>query len=112
MSSFRRIARPASVACRCRQSSAPEAYRLGAHHKEGRTECQDEEPLKVDVGPVHYVEGSGLGHDFIEDVHVMHGPAGDAEKRGNVAVQIQQGVHLDGGLALAKRRAFSPGVYS
>ena len=34
----------------------------------------------------------------------MHGPAGDADKRGNVAVQIQQGVHLDGGLALAKLR--------
>ena len=34
----------------------------------------------------------------------MHSPAGDADKRGNVAVQIQHGVHLDGGLALAKLR--------
>src|SRR5271157_1746866 len=78
--------------------------RLGAHDKEGRAERKDEEPLKVDVGPVHYVEGSGLGQDLVEEVHIMHGPAGDADKRGNVAVQIQQGMHLDGGLAWAKLR--------
>jgi hypothetical protein len=29
---------------------------------------------------------------------------GDADKSGNVAVQVQQGVHLDGGLAPAKLR--------
>src|SRR5664279_1426589 len=78
--------------------------RLGAHNKEGRTEGKDEEPLKVDVGPVHHVEGPSLRHNLVEDVHIMHGPAGDADKRGYVAVQIQQGMHLDGGLALAKLR--------
>ena len=34
----------------------------------------------------------------------MHIPAGDTDKRGNVAVQVQQGVHLDRGLAPAKLR--------
>ena len=34
----------------------------------------------------------------------MHIAAGDADKRGDVAVQVQQGVHLDGGLAPAKLR--------
>ena len=34
----------------------------------------------------------------------MHLAAGDADKRGNVAVQVQQRVHLDGGLAPAKLR--------
>ena len=32
----------------------------------------------------------------------MHIPAGDADKRGNVAAQIQQGVHLHGGFVLAE----------
>jgi hypothetical protein len=38
----------------------------------------------------------------------VHSPAGDAEKRGNVAVQVQQGVHLDdrkrAGLSWNRRR--------
>jgi len=34
----------------------------------------------------------------------MHITAGDTDERGNVAVQVQQGVHLDGGLAPAKLR--------
>jgi hypothetical protein len=34
----------------------------------------------------------------------MHIPAGDADKCGNVAVQVQQGVHLDSSLAPAKLR--------
>jgi len=34
----------------------------------------------------------------------MHIPAGDADKCWNVAVQVQQGVHLDGGLAPTKLR--------
>src|SRR6266566_2944786 len=54
--------------------------------------------------PVHHVEGPSLRHDLVEEVHVMHIPAGDADKCGNVAVQVQQGVHLDGGLAPAKLR--------
>src|ERR1700676_3623470 len=34
----------------------------------------------------------------------MHITAGDRDERGNVAVQVQEGVHLDSGLALAKLR--------
>jgi len=70
--------------------------------KEGRAERKDEEPLKIDVAPVHHVEGTSLWHDLVEEVHVMHGTAGDADKRGDVAVQVQQRVHLDGGFVLAK----------
>lgn len=38
---------------------------LGAHDKEGRTESKDEEPLKIDVAPIHDIEGSGFGHDLV-----------------------------------------------
>src|SRR5271165_662482 len=89
---------------RMRVAPLQQHVRLGAHDKEGRAERKDEEPLKVDVGPIHHVEGPSLRHNLVEDVHIMHGPAGDADKRGDVAVQIQQGMHLDGGLALAKLR--------
>ena len=51
---------------------------------------------------LHHVEGSSLRKYLVEDIHVMHISAGDADKRGDVAVQVQQSMHLDGGLALTK----------
>ena len=87
-----------------RVTSLQKHIRLGAHDKEGGAERKDEEPLKIDVAPVHHVEGPRLRHDLVQNVHIMHITAGDADKRGNVAVQIQQGVHLYGGLAPAKLR--------
>jgi hypothetical protein len=48
------------------------------------------------------ISTSGLGQNLIEDVDVVHFSVGNADKRGNVSVQVEQSVHLDGGLALAK----------
>src|SRR6266852_5685604 len=87
---------------RMRVASLEQHVRLGAHDKEGRAERKDEEPLKIDVAPVQHVEGHRLWQDLVEEVHIMHIPTGDADKCGNVAVQVQQSVHLDGGLAPAK----------
>src|SRR5882762_90093 len=87
-----------------RVASLEKHVRLGAHNKEGRAERKDVEPLKIDVAPVHNVEGTCLRHDLVQDVHIMHITASDTDERGNVAVQVQQGVHLDGRLAPAKLR--------
>src|SRR2546426_11929055 len=76
--------------------------RIGAHDKEGRAERKDEESLKIDVAPVQHIEGPSLRQDLVEEVHIVHIPAGDADKGGNVAVQVEQGVHLDGGLTPAE----------
>ena len=43
-----------------------------------------------------------VGIDLVKNIDVMHFAVGDADKRGDVAMQIQQGVHLDGGFALAE----------
>jgi hypothetical protein len=48
------------------------------------------------------VERPGLRQDLIEDVDVMHFAPGNAEKRGDVAVQIEQSMHLDSDLVLAE----------
>ena len=87
-----------------RVASLDKYIRFGAHNKEGRAERKDEEPLEIDVASVHHVEGTCLRHDLVQDIHVVHIPTGDADERGNVAVQVQQSMHLDGGLALTKLR--------
>jgi hypothetical protein len=73
-----------------------------AHDEEGGTEREPVETLEIDVAPVHDVERPGLWQNLVQDVDVVNLAIRNADKRGDVAVQIQQGVHLDGGLVLAK----------
>src|SRR5271155_5392356 len=79
---------------------------FGAHHKECGAEGKQEEALEIDVAAIHNIESPGFGNDLIKDVHVMHFAVGNADKRGNIAVQVQQRVHFDGGLVGAES---SPG---
>jgi len=87
-----------------RVASLDKYIRFGAHDKEGRAECEDEEPLKIDIASVHNVKRTCFRHDLVQDVYVVHIATGDADERGNVAVQVQQSMHLDGGLAPTKLR--------
>ena len=61
-----------------------------------------EEAFEIDVGPIHDVEGAGLGEELVEDVDVVRFAIANADKRGDVAPQVQQRVHLHGGLAPAE----------
>ena len=72
--------------------------------KERSGEREAMQPLEIEIAAVHYVERSGLGRDLIEDVHVMHLAIGNADKQGNVAVQIDQRVQLDRSLVFTKAR--------
>src|ERR1700722_15644029 len=87
-----------------RVASLDQYIRLGADNEESRAECKNKEPLEINVASVHNVEGACLWHDLVQDVHVVHIPAGDADERRNVAVQVQPGMHPHAGLALTKLR--------
>jgi len=87
-----------------RVASLDQHIRLSADDEESGAECKNKEPLEINVASVHDVEGACLWHDLVQDVHIVHIPTGDADERGNVAVQVQQSMHLDGGLALTKLR--------
>jgi hypothetical protein len=87
-----------------RVASLDKNIRLGAHNKEGRAECEDEEPLKIDIASVHNVKRTCFRDDLVQDVYIVYIATGDANERGNVAVQVQQSMHLDGGLAPTKLR--------
>ena len=41
---------------------------LGSHDEERRAEGEHDEAFEIDVGPIHDVEGAGLGADLVEDV--------------------------------------------
>ena len=75
---------------------------LGSHDEERRAEGEHEEAFEIDVGPIHDVEGAGLGADLVEDVDVVRFAVGNADKRGDVAVQVQQRVHLHSSLVPAE----------
>ena len=75
---------------------------LGADDEERRAEGEHEEAFEIDVGSIHNVEGAGLGVDFVKDVDVVHFAVGNADKCGDIAPQVQQGVHLHGSLALSE----------
>src|ERR1017187_6096864 len=77
---------------------------FGAHYEEGGTEREEEEALEIHIGAVHDIESTGLRHDLVQDVYVVHSALGNANKRGDIATQVQQGVHLDGGFVFAKLR--------
>ncbi len=77
---------------------------LGSHDEERRAESEHEEAFEIDVGPIHDVERAGLRADLVEDVDVVHFASSNADERGNIAVQIQQRVHLHGGFLLAESR--------
>src|SRR6266851_4132193 len=48
------------------------------------------------------IERTSLWKDLIQNVHVVHLAVCNADKRGDIAVQIQQRVHLHGRFVLAK----------
>ncbi len=73
--------------------------RLGPHHEEGRAQRQHEQPLEINVAAIHDIEGSSFRHDLVQHVDVMHLAIGNANKRWNVATQVQQRMHLDGSFA-------------
>jgi len=77
---------------------------LGARHEEGTGLMHRIETGKVGVTAIHDVEASRFGNQNVEDTHIPHFPVGNVDKLGNAAPKIQERVHLDRALGLAKSR--------
>ena len=78
---------PARWGVRCGgfKSFVEQCQQDGAARRESNTKRR----RKSDITPIHDVERSGLGKKFIQDVDVLHFACSNANKRGNIAVQIQ-----------------------
>ena len=77
---------------------------LGTRDEESHVRLKDVEPGEIDVASVHDVEGAGLQRQMVESLDIVHFSAGNVDKTGDVAAQVDQGVQLDGSLASAKAR--------
>ena len=59
---------------------------------------------EVEIGPVHHVERAGFRNQHVQDVDVMQLSVGQVDEGGNVPVQVEERVQLDGALRLAEPR--------
>ena len=76
---------------------------LGAGNEESTALVEFEQPRKIQIAPVHDVEGTGLEWQGIEHIDIAQLAVADMDESGNGPSQIQQGVHFHGGLGGAKR---------
>src|ERR1700731_561561 len=67
---------------------------LGTGHEEGACLMQPVQEAKVDIPSIHKVDGTSLGYQHIERVHIVQLAVRDMDKARNVAAQIEQSMHL------------------
>ena len=83
-------------------SSEPRVF-LGPCDEKGEELSQDVESFEVQVSAVHDVEGSRFWNQDVKDIDVMARSIGDFDERGNVAAEIQECMHFNGGFMLTER---------
>ena len=93
---------PGGAVDRVRVKTAQLSVGFGAHDEEGVRPVQGVEPGEVHVGPVHDVEGAGLGHQQVHDVDVVELAGGDVDEGRDGAAQVEKCVQLDRRLGLAE----------
>ena len=76
---------------------------LGTGDEESTALMNPMPPGEVKVAAIHDVERAGFPGQLVEDVDIMNTARGDNDDGGKVALEGQQGVKFDGGLALPKR---------
>ena len=77
---------------------------FGPDDEEGGQAVDGVQSRKVEIPPVHGDDGVGLQGNGVQDGDVVHLACGHMDKGRDGSPQIQQRVHLDGGLGFPKRR--------
>jgi len=76
---------------------------LGSGDKEGGALMQGVQAREVQITPVQDVKGPRLDGQQVQHLHIVHLAVADVDEGWDGAAQVQQGVHLHGGLGGAKR---------
>ena len=77
---------------------------FGASDEEGHVLGEAIQSRKVDVGAIHDVERTGFDKQFVEGAQIVRLCVCNVDKTRNAAMQVEEGVQLDGALAFAKAR--------
>src|SRR4030043_56430 len=76
---------------------------FGPGHKKRHVLCDPIEASKIDVSPVHYVEGGWFENQLIQEGNIVNFPMSDANHARNRASQIHLGMEFDGTFVLPER---------
>ena len=72
-------------------------------HKVATVTVELVQPSVIDIRAVHHLDGTEFGQQCIENVYVIELGFDNFDERRDVTLQIQQRMHLDSGLYLAKK---------
>src|ERR1700679_791612 len=72
------------------------------HDEESCAEGEDVEALEIHIAAIDDVECTGLRQNLVEDFDIVYFAVGNADKRGDIAVQVEQRMHLDRAFVLAE----------
>src|SRR5438093_5919989 len=73
---------------RTRITPLQENVLFSPYDEKRRRHFKNEEPLKIDVPTVHYVERTGFRKNLVEDVHIVDLAIRNVDERRNVPMQI------------------------
>ncbi len=65
---------------------------------------QDEPASEIGEATIHDVKAAGFGYQDVEHIDLVHLAIADVNEGWNIAVQVEQRMHLDGGFGGAKAR--------
>ena len=60
------------------------------------------QPIEIDVRPVQHIRRARFEGEHVECIHIVHVALRDVDDGGDVAAEIEQGMHLNGALALVE----------
>jgi hypothetical protein len=78
--------------------------RLGPRDEESAGQMQNVKASEIDVATIHDVDGTGLGYQQVERMHIVQLAVGDMDEARNAATQVEQRMHLHCGLGRAEVR--------
>ena len=87
-----------------RVSALSRQVRLPARDKKAARLVESKQPLEIQEAAIHDVERSGLWHQLIEDIDLVHFAVADVNKDRDIASQIEQRMQLHRRLRATKRR--------
>ena len=62
------------------------------------------ESRKIEIAAIHDVDGRRLDGQLVEDIDIVNLARGNDYDRGNIPMQIQEGMEFDGSLAFSELR--------
>ncbi len=75
---------------------------LGTNDKESRMEGEDIEAGKIDIATIQNVKRPRFQDQLVEQIDIVNIAFGNADKTGNTAVEVHQGMELDSAFAFAE----------